>query len=690
MHHKRNDLLYNMVAEAFCYGKMENLLAKEVMMLNKWERLGIEPTSDVKLIKRAYASKLKMYHPEDDPQGYQALREAYEWAMKQSQLQTNTVELEEQPKPSEQVKSPIKRIDIFDDTSSVYTEPTHNKQNNIPPKLVLDFNRTQNFATPDEAVAAFIQKVANLYDDFSRRIDEACWLVLLQDKVMWNISVSEKLFKEISYFLNEHYYLPIEIWDILNQSFDWTGTYYKNPNDFEERYPQIYKRVIQRSPECLFNYAELLQAEELEYDSFIKMREVACSALLNHELEDARASLIAAQEQFADDPALIQLICTYCVMTGDLQWGREISQQGAVKYPDIQEMWLHRAYFNYHCHEATEALQAIEHVLRLTPDHTGALALALQCHLELDQLDQAEQICELMLLRVPNDIEAITGLAIIRERKLQALPKGNSKERMQLLRLLGRGMTFRQRVLELIKGLKLAWLVIIAAVFLQSFVYVGVKNDLGMSPWEYIRSNDDVRHHVQPVGNTSELSQVFEQNKTVKLEVSQFKYIGLNRVYQGNMEKFVDAEENTTKSTTKQTNQPTKEQVKQNELPESGVGYVFIGYVGNESILVITNNINNINNTSNVTIVGRPKLLASSILNKAFGAWASLGYGEKRNASYVLDHPVSEFYIDTQADLRGDFRQLAYKWSPYIVILVLMYWFIFNQIRNLWRWLRYV
>ncbi|MBP1906848.1 tetratricopeptide (TPR) repeat protein [Paenibacillus turicensis] len=631
-------------------------------MLNKWERLGIEPTSDVKLIKRAYASKLKMYHPEDDPQGYQALREAYEWAMKQSQLHSNTVELEEQPKPSEQVKPPIK-------------QPTHNKQNHIPPKLVLDFNRTQNFATPDEVVAAFIQKVANLYDDFSRRIDESCWLVLLQDKVMWNISVSEKLFKEISYFLNEYCYLPIEIWDILNQSFDWTGTYYKNPNDFEVRYPQIYKRVIQRSPECLFNYVELLQAEELDYDSYLAKREVACSALLNHELEDARAALIAAQKQFAEDPALIHLICTYCTMTGDLQWGREISQQGAVKYPDIQDMWLHRAYFDYYCHEAKEALQAIEPILRCTPDHTGALALALQCHLELGQLDQAEQICELMLSRVPNDIEAITGLAIISERRFQALPKGNRKERMQLLRLLGMGMTFQQRVLGLIKGLKLAWLVIIAAVFLQSFIYVEVKNELGMSPWEYIRSNDDVRHHVQPVGNTAELKQAFEQNQTARLELSQVKYIGLNRVYQGDMEKFVDADEK------------TKEQVNQNELPKSGVGYVFIGYVGNESILVITNNINN---TSNVKIVGRPKLLVSSILNKAFAAWASLGYGEKRNASYVLDHPVSEFYIDTQADLLGNVKQLAYKWSPYIVILVLMYWFIFNQIRNLWRWLRYV
>lgn len=659
-------------------------------MLNKWERLGIEPTNDIKLIKRAYASKLKMYHPEDDPQGYQALREAYEWAMKQSQQHSNQVEL--QINSTQQVDRPQKDQDVLETQLSTYEDPPPQY---TPPKVVLDFTPLQNFATPHEIIDAFMQKVAKLYDDFSHRIDEACWLALLQDQVMWNISLSELLFKRVSEFLNENYYLPIDIWERLDQSFDWTGTYYKNSNGFKESYPQIYKRLIQRSPECLFNYTELLQAENMDYDYYLGKREAACIAILNHELEEAKAALVAALQQFSDDPALIHLICTYCVLAEDLQWGREISQQGAIKYPEIQEMWLHRAYFNYHCHEASQALQDIESILRRTPDHLGALSLALQCHLELEQLDEAEAICQSMLLRVPNDIEAITGLAVISERRLQALPKGNRKERKQLLRQLGMGMPFQQRVLELIKGLKLAWIVIIAAVFLQSFVYIEVKNDLGMSLWKYITSDDEVRHHLQSVENTTELRQAFEQNKTVKLEVTQTKYIGLNRVYQGDREKFVDAEEEATE---------------QPKLLEPEDGYVSIGYVGNESILVITNeeqykqiydskssnksenpdNASNTTNVSSITIVGKPKLLTSSILNKSFGAWASLGYGEKRNASYVLNHPVSEFYIDTQADLRGDVKQLAYKWLPYIVILAIMYWFIFSRLLILWRWLRYM
>jgi uncharacterized membrane protein YhaH (DUF805 family) len=43
-----------------------------------WIRLGIEPTKDQSLIRYAYRARLPEHHPESDPEGFQALREAYE------------------------------------------------------------------------------------------------------------------------------------------------------------------------------------------------------------------------------------------------------------------------------------------------------------------------------------------------------------------------------------------------------------------------------------------------------------------------------------------------------------------------------------------------------------------------------------------------------------------------------------
>lgn len=48
--------------------------------MNIWEELGIAPTADLREIKRAYAQRLKQTHPEDDPAGFQRLREAFEIA----------------------------------------------------------------------------------------------------------------------------------------------------------------------------------------------------------------------------------------------------------------------------------------------------------------------------------------------------------------------------------------------------------------------------------------------------------------------------------------------------------------------------------------------------------------------------------------------------------------------------------
>ena len=81
--------------------------------MNAWEILGIEPTSDKKTIKRAYAKLLKQYHPEENPEEFKQIQAAYQQCLHSDQ-EIESVSYEQNVESKQDIKA--QPISIKEDT----------------------------------------------------------------------------------------------------------------------------------------------------------------------------------------------------------------------------------------------------------------------------------------------------------------------------------------------------------------------------------------------------------------------------------------------------------------------------------------------------------------------------------------------------------------------------------------------
>lgn len=81
--------------------------------MNCWEVLGIEPTSDKKEIKKAYARLLKQYHPEENPEEFKQIQAAYQQCLHPDQ-EIESVSYEQNIESKQDIKT--QPISIEEDT----------------------------------------------------------------------------------------------------------------------------------------------------------------------------------------------------------------------------------------------------------------------------------------------------------------------------------------------------------------------------------------------------------------------------------------------------------------------------------------------------------------------------------------------------------------------------------------------
>lgn len=178
--------------------------------------LGIDETKDEQIIRDVYRARLKTVNPEDDPEGFKRLREAYETALR----------LARQPE-----------------------EDGHKEKTEID---------------------LWVDRVDELYRDITTRCDRESWEEVFSDPLCEGLDTSLQVREALLVYFMDHIYLPHSIWKLADEKFqireDKDNLLQKFPSDFLDY------MIYYMEHESFIDY-ELFQVtdrEKMDADAYIR------------------------------------------------------------------------------------------------------------------------------------------------------------------------------------------------------------------------------------------------------------------------------------------------------------------------------------------------------------------------------------------------------------------------------------
>lgn len=261
-----------------------------------FEMLKIPKTQEEGAIRGAYHALLKNVNPEDDPEGFKRLREAYEEAIAYARTPQDTEE-------------------------------------------ITNVQWLQN-----QEVGAFLQQLADIYTTFPRRIDLAEWESLLSDPVLDSLEDAETAKWGLFSYLAEHFRLPDRIWKRLDREF----FIQENHQEFREHMPQgfvdyLLDKLTEDPIYPEFPYDTFVGAPDADYDRFIR----DYTHLINQNFDSSKEAL-AEKKRLLDQLKEQKIYHPWCELqsalylrdSGDLEQSYELLQKLFLDNPKDEHICL--------------------------------------------------------------------------------------------------------------------------------------------------------------------------------------------------------------------------------------------------------------------------------------------------------------------------------------------------------------
>jgi len=319
--------------------------------------LEIGPTNDVKIIKRAYSSKLRVCSPESDPEGFKVLRAAYEEALEKASQQ---------------------------DAQS---------------------------SKPMTPVEEFMRRFEENYDNYMKRIDPSTWKELLESDICYNIDTGKEVSEKILAFLMDRYSLPHEVWVLFNNYFSWVAKKEKLYLQFPKNFIDFVMYKIGNKD--YFRYGKLSECQDGKQDDFIIEYNKGCHGIDDYDLYAAMKAIDAANEICPDHPDLIILKSRYLSLNGKLEEAKSILDELIKKESDDLYAHYYRANLHFRLGNLEEAYEDYKRTIEIKSDFIDALFSIGKCCISLGKYEEAIKYLEKLrdMLQYNREVRVLVGCA---------------------------------------------------------------------------------------------------------------------------------------------------------------------------------------------------------------------------------------------------------------------------------------
>lgn len=349
-----------------------------------WETLGINETKNKDEIQAAYRSKLSITNPEDHPEEFMKLREAFEAAIKKA----DSVERE----------------------------------------------ITSQAAEGQNALTQWMERVDELYNNFAKRINPENWKALLEDDVCQNLDTKISARGALLDYMLEHFFIPQSVMKLFDQHFGLLENMDELREIYEEDFLQIVvKEAIEEREYPPYEYFNVSDPS-LPFDDYLLLSARLHKSMEKGSKEECKKILAQMEETGVKTPYFQLEQARFCCQEENFEKARLIIDKLLPSYQDLEDVILLQGDIAFALEFKELARVCYKKALDKNPQSAWARYGIGKCLIAEGDYKEAGGIFELLLQENPYDAAAEAGLIECnqhyREYLENLLEQGNAEQNM--------------------------------------------------------------------------------------------------------------------------------------------------------------------------------------------------------------------------------------------------------------------